>query len=405
MVDVVSSGTSSIVLFLVFMNTGFVVKIFLDYPGISSARLVIISLLINVWAFTGSLFFFVAVLPENTGAVLTFLHSIGLFCLFSGLTGLAAVLNKTLHGKPVRFLINSSAVLYAMDASLAVADLCLERPVFFAFAVTPGTWRFDMHPFSILLTLLAVVLTAVSVFASILVANPVREYFLGQQKRFKKTVLTAFFLFLAMLPAGFAGTVIFHVIPLTIGFAANMLSVLGLFSITFYMFATQPLFLLLSGANPDVFLKQGYTGYFLGVFADDGPGPALVSAECKSRLDLSELALLHLNLKVLTVAGTDSSARFQRVAAVIHVPVTDNINALGVYFNSNDPEAKDPRLRRNSPVVFGVLFPVVLNKAFHHIFDVLPIVLEQVSLKTVPELKNSFFLENLARMVLKKLLE
>ncbi|MFW9996470.1 MAG: hypothetical protein ACFFD4_30785, partial [Candidatus Odinarchaeota archaeon] len=79
-------------------------------------------------------------------------------------------------------------------------------------------------------------------------------------------------------------------------------------------------------------------------------------------------------------------------------------NALGVFFNSTNPVAKDPRLQRCTPVVFGILFPAVLNGAFQHIFSMLPLVLEQVSRKTVPELDDHKFLEKLAKTVLRRLL-
>ncbi|MFW9991320.1 MAG: hypothetical protein ACFFD4_04595 [Candidatus Odinarchaeota archaeon] len=391
-------------LFFLSVNSGLSFKLLLDYLDLSSLRLLIVMLLINSWVLSGILVIFDPVLSGATNGFLPVLFSAGLICFFTGLAGLSRVLNQAFHGTFLRVLVNSSGTCYSIAAVLAAADVFLERPMFFTLSPLNGELDLFMHPFSLAVTLLAVILITVSVAGSILIPNPVRNYFYTHQVRFKSVLLIAFAGFLLAIPAAFCGTVIFHAIPFKTGRAINMLSVSGLFFTIYYLSATQPLFLLLSGANSGSFLERGYTGYFFGAFMDEGPVPATVSAAFKERMGLSDQVLLHLALKVLMVAGTDSSARSHREAAVIHVPVTDDINALGVFFNSTNPVAKDPRLQRCTPVVFGILFPAVLNGAFQHIFSMLPLVLEQVSRKTVPELDDHEFLEKLARTVLRRLL-
>ncbi|MFW9992839.1 MAG: hypothetical protein ACFFD4_12415 [Candidatus Odinarchaeota archaeon] len=404
MVDTFSILAGAVLLVLIAVNSSFPFRLLLDYPDMSSVRLFIMALLVSLWAVFTVLFLFEPVLPGDTGKILSFLYPASLICLFSGLILLSFMLNQSLHGRVMRFFINASTVVHTATAALAAVDLFSEYPVFFILSPVDGEWILFLHPFSTVMTMLAALCVMTSVSGSILVSNPVREHFFIPRKRFKAVFLTVFTVFLVMMPAGFIGTVIVHAVPLKVAFTVNVVVILGLFITTFYLTVTQPLFLLLSGARPDPFLTRGYMGYFLGAFKDDGPEPVLVSAAFKERMHLSDLTLLHLNLKILAVSGTDCSARSQREAAVIHVPVTDNINALGVYFTSTNPMANDPRLQRFTPVVFGILFPTVLNETFQHVFTILPLVTGQVSGKTLAGLEDQAFLEELARTVLRKLL-
>lgn len=404
-VDTLSVLLGIAILSLITVNTGLCLKTWLAHPGLSSLQLLIISMLVSFWALAGSLFIAKPVLPGNPSMYLPVLFSAGLVCLFAALIGLSRMLATAFYGKFPGFLINAAAVLHAITAGLAVADAFLEHPLFFSLSFTAGSWKLTMHPYSIAVTFVAVTLTAVSVSSSIIIQNPVREYFYTGQKRFKWFFTSAFTVCLTVTVTSFTGSVLLQAISFITGQLITTLSVLGLFFLIFYLSVTQPLFLMLSGADPAPFLEQGYIGYFFGTFTDEGPVPTTVSPVFKERMHLSDLALLHLTLKVITVVGTDASASFQHEAAVIHVPVTATVNLLGVFFNSRNLEAKDTRLHVCAPSAAGILFPVVLNETFQHVFSILPVVMGRVFRKTVTELDDHAFLEELARAVLKKLLD
>ncbi|MFX0095167.1 MAG: hypothetical protein ACFFBD_25760, partial [Candidatus Hodarchaeota archaeon] len=338
-------------------------------------------------------------IPENVLILMYYLGNIG-FLL--GMLGFSRMINHPAFPKIIRVLSKLSEYGYSMVFALNIADMFLVHPVFFLISRNYGEWQLSFHPLALILFIISTSFTIILAFTEIINPPPFYDARFLREKKIRIVLYPAIILCLAINSIFFLGMVYLNIVPFKLGFMIITPIVISLFSVVLYLSHTQPVFLLISGAQPTLFIRQGYIGYFLASFTDFGPAPILVSQQFKERMNISEDELANFSVGGLSATFSNSSVR--KIALLPLLTVKDLVG-LTFSFPISNPSLEDERLVHSAPSLFSIFFPSVMTFVFSNLSRVVPIVWEKIEEKeTLTQLADSKFLEELTLIVLRKLL-
>ncbi|MFW9996157.1 MAG: hypothetical protein ACFFD4_29215, partial [Candidatus Odinarchaeota archaeon] len=367
------------ILFLIFviLITVFSLKILLTYPDYSSLRLVWIILNINIWITSTVLILFDSfLLTFITEDAYKVIYQIGNVCLLLGIISFSYLMHNRLYrGGKVYFFSNLSILAYSMTLALVFVDLSLQQPLFFVMmkGSENGGRELELHWLTLLLISMALISTLIALTLAIQKSSSVTEKFFAEGKIIGLFVVVGIG-FTATMGSIFLTGAFVNTLSLKLGLVIMTPAVMLLFTSLVYVSYTRPFLLLMGGFQPKPLLTQGYVGYLLAAFMDKGPQCLLISPEFKQRVKLDDESLTSFTLSALSLTGVVS----ETTENISLLPVSTDIAALAITFDTKNPEAEDLRLKEKTAILFAVLFPSIMTLAISNITNILPVVLEQV---------------------------
>ncbi|MFX0091989.1 MAG: hypothetical protein ACFFBD_09520 [Candidatus Hodarchaeota archaeon] len=391
--DLVIVLLSLVLLVLVGAGLWLSFRLFLINLNRVSLNILVVVLFMDFWVLSKLFSSFIDFFPSFR-AIETIIGSIGPFTGITGAIFLSKAFDQPFLDKKTRFSALVTLSLFLILFGVALTDLFLPSPIFFDSTYQSGEWQHTLHPLTLILVILGILLFLVTFVFAFKSIRMMPDYLISE-KSLKLAVLMA----VISLVVCVGGLVLFLDLPAL--FVLCLTALISSFTLLLpYISQDQPFLLLGGGFQPNLMLERGYLGYCLSSWSELGPCPILFSSEFGTFANVSEADLLLLSVKAATTLGGDKSI------GLVPIPNHADLLALVVTFPIKNHEFTDRRFREGVPSQFAILFPSVMSIALNRINRVLPIVLKKVNQKEdIKALADHNYLQEMAIAALKCLLE
>ena len=394
------------ILSLIGFNLVYLQKILRQSFNQYSIHFMLTIILIDIWGCALTLFLFDQLFSFSIIDLMAVLYLIGNTCLILGITNVSIIFTRPYYPTHTRRLSMLSVLFFSMLSTLAVIDLINylggSNSIYWIFVKSNDVLTFYTHPLVLLYIALGV--TSLLLAGTIIVVkhHTFSEFLYAKEEQKRANIIRL----LAILPSiGYlisSGMITGFFIFSSLSVFILTVSLLVPFSVLVYISYTRPVLFLISGIRVVPLLKQGYLGFVLAAFLDQGPEVIRISPNAQNVMKISDLSLEASTISLMAITG--SSEFWANRVILVPIPTSKEVSAMTFTFLTKNPELNDPRLQTHDPVIFAILIPAFLPLSLKNCSEVLPIVLKKLREKeTLSEINNEDFLIDLTIFIINKL--